>query len=210
MPSVTRKSQPGSRAERRAAIVQRLLAVVEGFMEAGESYTELSVERLVGEAGLSRSTFYVYFEDKGDLLRALTEDLFRDILAAAQVWWDMPADASKDEVRDSLRSLMDTYVTHRLLMGAVVETSAYDDGVREVFEAMMDVSARGVADHLRDGQKQGFVHPELDVDRVAEWTTWMTERGFYELVRPAGAKQRERLLTALTDIVWNSFYEGRR
>jgi AcrR family transcriptional regulator len=210
MPSVTRKSQQGTRAERRAEIVQRLLGVVEGFMEGGESYTELSVERLVKEAGLSRSTFYVYFEDKGDLLRALTKDLFADLLGAAQTWWDMPASASKDEVRESLRNLMDTYVRHQLLMGAVVETSAYDEGVREVFNTMMEVSAKSVAEHLDAGQKQGFVHAELDADRVAAWTTWMTERGFYELVRPAGAKQRENLLTALTDIVWNTFYEGKR
>jgi AcrR family transcriptional regulator len=210
MPSVTRRSHQGSRAERRAEIVARLLTVVERSLEGGESYTELSVERLVKEADVSRSTFYVYFEDKGDLLRALTEDLFRDILAAAQLWWELPPSASKAEVRKALRGLMDTYVKHQLLMGAVVEASAYDDAVREVFQQMMETCAEQVADHLRAGQKGGFVHPELDVDRVAAWTTWMTERGFYELVRPAGPKQRETLLTALTDIVWNSFYEGKR
>jgi AcrR family transcriptional regulator len=210
MPSVTRKSQGSSRADRRAEIVARLLVVVERCLEEGETYTELSVERLVQEADLSRSTFYVYFEDKGDLLRALTTDLFIDIIAAAQVWWELPAGASKAEVRDALRGLMEVYVRHQLLMGAVVEAAAYDEGVREVFTQMMDTSAERVADHLRTGQKEGFVHPELDAQRVAAWVTWMTERGFYELVRSAGPKQRDNLLTALTDIVWNTFYEGNR
>src|SRR4051794_34010288 len=68
MPSVTRKSQ-SSRAERRDNIRRRLLAVLENLLDKGENFTEVSVERLVSEAGISRSTFYVYFEDKGDLLR---------------------------------------------------------------------------------------------------------------------------------------------
>jgi len=48
---------------------RRLLEVVQQLLDEGESFTEMSVERLVSEAGISRSTFYVYFEDKGDLLR---------------------------------------------------------------------------------------------------------------------------------------------
>ena len=34
--------------------------------------TELSVDRLSSEAGISRASFYIYFEDKGHLLRRLT------------------------------------------------------------------------------------------------------------------------------------------
>src|ERR1700682_3011785 len=57
MPSVTRKSQ-GTRGQRRDEARARLLGVVEELLDEGESFTELSVERLVQAAGMSRSTFY--------------------------------------------------------------------------------------------------------------------------------------------------------
>ena len=69
MASVTRRSQP-RRTARRDEVRGRLLQVVERMLDDGEGYTEISVERMVAQAGIARSTFYVYFEDKGDLLEA--------------------------------------------------------------------------------------------------------------------------------------------
>ena len=68
-------------------------------MAEDESYTALSVERLVREAGISRATFYVYFEDKGDLLRALAEDFIERILGRGVDWWQLPPDATKADLR---------------------------------------------------------------------------------------------------------------
>src|SRR5882724_12410734 len=88
MPSVTRKTQ-ASRAERRDLIKARLLAAVESLLAEGESFTELSVERLVSLAGVSRSTFYVYFEDKGELIRAWLTEIISELDVAAQEWWSL-------------------------------------------------------------------------------------------------------------------------
>jgi len=82
-PSVTRKKTQGSRAERRDQIRHALLDAVEQLLEEGESFTELSVERLVSRAQISRSTFYVYFEDKGDLLSAWLTEIISELTAAA-------------------------------------------------------------------------------------------------------------------------------
>ena len=95
MPSVTRRSQ-SSRLQRRAQIRHRLLEVVEDLLDKGESYTELSVERLVSEAGISRSTFYVYFEDKGDLLRGWFEDIEAELAEA-----EADAGIERDEPTES-------------------------------------------------------------------------------------------------------------
>ena len=70
MPSVTRKPQ-AKRQERREQIERRLLDATERLMRDGASFTELSVDRLSTEAAMSRASFYIYFEDKGHLLRRL-------------------------------------------------------------------------------------------------------------------------------------------
>ena len=84
--SVTRKS-PSGRAARRDELRGRLLDVVERLLGEGETFTEISVERMVAEAGIARSTFYVYFEDKGDLLEAWFGDITAELRTAAADWW---------------------------------------------------------------------------------------------------------------------------
>jgi AcrR family transcriptional regulator len=209
MPSITRKTQ-SSRTERRGEIRDRLRAAAERLMAGGESYTELSVERLVKEAGISRATFYVYFEDKGDLLQALTEDFIQRIIEAATIWWELPADATKSDLRAAMRAIFDAYLPHKVVMSAVVEVASYDAGLSDLFGRLLERTIKEVAGHIAAGQKQGFVHKGLDPERTAAWLTWMAERGLYQLVAPANAAAVERLLTALTDITWNTLYEGTR
>jgi AcrR family transcriptional regulator len=209
MPSVTRKNR-SNRAQRRESVQGELLGAVDRLLDNGESYTELSVERLVAEAGLSRSTFYVYFEDKGDLLRALAEDVIVEIGEAGRRWWELPPDASKDAVRDALTEVFRTYRRHRAVFGAVVDTAAYDSGVRQQFGALVLGLITELADHIRKGQEQGYVRQGLDPDRTAAWLTWMAERGLHQLVATASEEESEKLLTSMADIVWATLYEGTR
>ena len=210
MPSVTRKTQNG-RAARRREIGRRLLAAVESLLADGESFTEVSVERLVSEAHISRSTFYVYFEDKGDLLQALTADVMSEIIAAARAWWALPSDATRADVEAAMRGIVEAYLEHKTLMAAVVEASSYDARVREQFGTLIQVSLREVAAHIASGQERGFVRRDVDAEPVAGWLTWMAERGLYQLVRFADDQTTlDRLTDALSTIVWNTLYDGAR
>jgi AcrR family transcriptional regulator len=197
---------PETNAERRAPIVDRLMAAVETLLDAGESYTELSVERLVTEAGLSRSTFYVYFEDKGELLRALSEGLVAQLSLAAAQWWELPPGAPREDIRAAMQAVVDTYRPHQTLMTAVVDASSYDARVREEFGAMLGAIVDGLAEHIRRGQATGAVRAELDPEGTAGWLVWMTERGLYNLVRHADDAGVKRITDALTTIVWNTLY----
>src|SRR5436189_5393598 len=105
MASVTRRPH-SDRAARRGEIGRRLLVAVETLLADGESFTEVSVERLVAEAQISRSTFYVYFEDKGDLLQALTEDVMTKVIDAARAWWELPPEADRADVEVAMRGLV--------------------------------------------------------------------------------------------------------
>jgi len=208
MASITRTTQ-ASRARRRAAIRHELLGAVERCLES-TTFTELSVERLVREAGIARSTFYVYFEDKGDLLAALVEDVIDALIEAAGHWWRLAPDAEKADLREAMEQIADTYRTHRVVMAAAVEASAYDERIAEQVASLVDRAVAAVAVHIRDGQGAGSVDRSLDPRQTAVWLTWMTERGLFQLVSPADAEQTDRLLQAMTDIVWNVLYAPTR
>lgn len=205
MPSVTRKAH-SSRTERRDQLRDRLLTAVEKLLADGENYTELSVERLASEAGVSRSTFYVYFEDKGELLRAWFLEIFGRVEGAARQWYGLPPDFSRDDLRAALAHVVGTYRPHTPLMAAVVDASGYDPAVRDLVTAMMERNIASMRKHIRAGQSAGFVDPGLPAAETAAWLTWMAERGFHQLVRGASDAEVERLVDAYTAIVWNTLY----
>jgi AcrR family transcriptional regulator len=209
MASVTRKSHSG-RAARRDEMRNRLLEVVERLLEQGESYTELSVERLVSEAGMSRSTFYVYFEDKGDLLAAWFGEITQEIEDAARDWQALDAGLTREDLRAALSRIVKSYKPHTTLMAAVYDAAAYDPGVRELVDGMMNWNVAGLRNHIKAGQKTGFIDPDLLPQQTAAWLQWMAERGLHQLVRNASPAEVERLIDAYTSIVWNTLYAPAR
>jgi len=205
MPSVTRRRSTGREA-RRDDVRVRLLEVVERLLADGESFTEVSVERMVAEAGMARSTFYVYFTDKGDLLGAWFGEITAELRAAARGWWELRPPFGFDDVRAALAAIVAAYRPHTPLMAAVYDTAAYDPSVRALVTAMMGENTAGLRSHLRRGQSDGFVDPALSPRETAAWLTWMAERGLHQLVRDASDAEVERLVDAYARIVWNTVY----
>jgi len=198
------------REERRSLLARHFVEAVEPLLEAGESYSEISVERLITAVDISRSTFYVYFDDKGDLLRAMAEDVTRDLAEAGSSWFELPTDATKDDLRNALRPLFDTYRRHQTLLGAITEAASYDARVREQHLLLVAEAVAGLEDHIKTQQRAGAAAPELDPVRTAKWLTWMHERGLYQMVGQASAAEVRRLLDAMTDLVWRTLYAGYR
>jgi AcrR family transcriptional regulator len=205
MASITRRNQR-TRAERRAEIRRQLLVAVERLLAEGETFTELSVERLVSEGGISRSTFYVYFEDKGDLLRGWFEDIRAGLNVAADRWWRLGPGTRYEDIRDVLADVVTAYRPHSALMAATFDTAAYDANVRELVEEMMSANAAGLRKHIRVGQSEGFVDPGIPPGETASWLTWMAERGLHQLVSSANNGELEELIDAYARIIWNTLY----
>ena len=205
MASVTRNAQP-SRADRRAELERRLLSATERLMEEeGLAFTELSVDRLATEAGISRATFYVYFEDKGHLLRLLARQVMDEISGAARQWWQVTDRRDPNDLRAAIRSIVQTYRKHSALMAAVVETASYDPAVAAEFDALIGEIRDATTQVIEWGQKSGAVRP-LPTNQVASALTWMVERVCHQMVRSTPADDDELIVEALTQVIWNSIY----
>ena len=196
-------------AGRKAELSRQALEVVEPLLEAGASYTEVSVERVLQGIGISRSTFYVYFEDKGDLLQAMTVDVTADFAAAGARWFAFPPDGTREQLRDALGHLFATYRRHRAVLGAVAETAAYDARVRDGQALLVQTAVTGLADHIRGIQDAGGAAVGLDAERTAEWLTAMLERGLLLRVAHAATEEAEALLDSATELAWRLLYASR-
>jgi len=202
------RSHGRARAQRREEIVQALSAAVQRLHADGEAFTNVSVARLVKLAGISRTTFYVYFVDKGDLIYTLTEQVVQELVETTRAWWELPADGTKDDLRNALRHTQQVNVPG--VMASIVEVASYDPIVRRRYEDLVARSASEASRFIEEGIGEGVVNPEVDPDATAAWLCWMFERGLAEIARPDAEQVLERWLTALTDIIWSTLYRGVR
>jgi TetR/AcrR family transcriptional regulator, ethionamide resistance regulator len=206
-PAGTRRSGPIDQRhiEHKKLTARHMLPAVERLLE-DETYPELTVEQIVAEAGISRSKFYNYFEDKEELLRALAEDVMGAILDASRTWWMLPPDATKEDLFEALRHLFEVYSPHSTLMLAVAESSSHDSRVREKFLQIMEYGVVGVTDYIRAGQRAGELEPDIDALPAAQWLTWMFERGLSHLSRSPAEYEPERVVRAASDILWKALH----
>ena len=118
MASITRNAHR-SRRDRRREWEGRFLVATEKLLSDGNSFTDLSVDRLATAAGTTRATFYVYFEDKGHLLRRLSRHLMAELKESAQQWWQAAAQRDPEDLRATMKAIISTYRRHQALMSAI-------------------------------------------------------------------------------------------
>ena len=205
MPSITRKPQAG-RQERRARIERRLLDATEALMADGASFTELSVDRLATAAGISRASFYIYFEDKGDLLRRLAGQVFEDLAGAAERWWGVSRRRDPADVLAAMSGLIASYRRHQPLLVALSEMAAYDAIVGATYREILDGIAARLAEVIEEGQRDGFIRLQLPAATAASTLTWMAERTCQQNLPGRPASYDAELAATLTQIVWATLY----
>lgn len=175
-------------------------------MSQSARYSEISVEHVISRAGVSRSTFYSYFDDMGHLLRVVGEGVVAEVVSSAREWMDLDADITEIQLHSIFTGLILTYRRRSKLLAALAEASTYDAAVRDEFHGMLSIGHVEVAKHIRRAQASGMARDDIDPDVTAAWLVWMIERGLYQQVRPAPADQLDRHAAGLASIVWHALY----
>jgi AcrR family transcriptional regulator len=211
MPPVpTNANQPRrTRAERREHFRGQLLQTVERLLKE-ETFPELTVDRIIAEAQVSRSTFYFHFPDKATLLLELAGDVMDDAIVVAEPWWNLGPDATRDDLERAIGAIVDLYLPHRDVIRALAAAAAYEPAVAGKFAQRQHESIEKLAEHILAGQRAGFVRSGLRPDETAGWLVWMLERGLYQMVASATTAETARLLGSVTDVIWFTLYDGPR
>ena len=98
------------------------------------SFTELSVDRLATEAGISRASFYIYFEDKGHLLRRLAGQVFTDLAGGRRALVARAGRRDPADVRAAMAGIVAGLPRHQPVLVALNEMAAYDAGVGATYQ----------------------------------------------------------------------------
>ena len=205
MPSVTRKPQ-AKRQERREQLERRLLDATERLMRDGASFTELSVDRLSSEAGMSRASFYIYFEDKGHLLRRLAGQVFADLADSAERWWHVAWRHDPDDARAGMAGIIASYRRHQSVLVALNEMAAYDPLVAATYRDLITDISQRLTRVIEDGQADGSIRRELPAATTADALTWMVERACHQNLPEKPREYDAELATTLAEIAWGALY----
>lgn len=204
MRSTTRKTK-SARADRQAEIEARMRTAIAALVADGESFTELSVERLVAEAGMARSTFYVYFADKGTLLQALAATSLHRMYDGASPWLQKKAEVTRDDVVAAMRAVLESFQEDEVILKAAAETAVYDPDVREMYRRSVEDFVGAVKRLIQRGQKAGTVR-DVRPAETATALSWMIERTTLQLPSGSAEKDVAALAEGMGDVVWGAIY----
>ena len=174
-------------------------------MADGLSFTELSVDRLATEAGISRATFYIYFEDKRQLLLELLRQVTAELGDAAALWWDVAERPDPEIARRSVRQVIAVFRQHQAVLGAMNEMASYDPVVAETHRAIVYGVAGQAKAALDRAVAAGADGPRHSWETSCA-LTWMIERTCQQLVRSSPPEADDAIAGALTEIVWRTWY----
>jgi AcrR family transcriptional regulator len=208
--ALSAQKKKGNRERRRTDIRDRLLEAIEKLAANGESYANVTIERLATTAGLSRATFYIYFEGKGDLLRVSFDEALQGLGAACSPWLALGAKSSQADLRAALAQIIETYRAQASLMAAVADEATQDSSLRDELSAAIQRGADALRAQIERGQGEGWIDRDLLPGETAAWAIWMLERGLTQVVPHASDDTVAALIDTLADMAWHTLYVGSR
>lgn len=188
---------PGSKGDaRRTALLEALDLELQG-----SSLDAVTIADISRRAGVTRSAFYFYFDNKAAATAALVEQLYDELVGAAAL---LDGDGPPAErVEAMVRALFGAWDRHQHLFRAMLEARATSAAVRE----MWDADRRSFVPHLASVVEAAGGHddPEALASVLLELNDRMLER-----LALGGELSREQLVDTVVAIWLRSIYGGPR
>lgn len=162
MASITR-SRSGS-TERRRAVEEQILDTTRQLLTDGTAFTALGVQHIAAQAGIARSTFYLYFSDKTQLLIRLAESVNARSFDIASAW---RPDDGPERLADTFTDVIADYRAQSALLAAVHEASAYDPAIREFWNTRLEPFRHNARQLITSEQRAGRTPTAVDPDAAA-------------------------------------------
>ena len=195
-----------NRATRREQALARLLEAADDLTGHGaRPFSGVPVEQLATGAGISRATFYIYFEDKAVLVRSWYATLARQLVEEGEAWWGGTGPVNRAEIRTILSALLVIHRRNRTVFAAVQDMLLLDPELRGAVESAQEERAELLAAHIRRGQDGGWIDADLLPSQTARWLTVMLDRVAGAVVArdPDGT---ELLVDAGAAVLWRTLY----
>lgn len=144
------------------------------------SLAELTVADLLGEAEVSRASFYFYFGSKTDVVVALAERVIEEIDDAARPWLergDLPPD---EALRVSIGGLFAAWGRHGPVLRTIAESWHASPELGELWGGVIARFTQAAHQQLERERASGEAPEDgRDTAALAAALVWMNERVLY-------------------------------
>ncbi len=199
MRTPTDRRQPSRSDQRRSAILESL----DHHLQES-SFESINIADISRRAGVSRSAFYFYFENKAAAVAALMERVYDEAFIATDVLTNA-AEPPARRIRAASEAMFETWERHRYLFSAMLEARASSGAVRDMWDSDRESFVPRVAAMIEAERAAGRApdgpDPEVLATLLLEFNDRMLER-----LTLGGALTREQLIEGSVTIWLRTIY----
>jgi len=182
-----------------------MMRAIAELTEKGQSFTEVPVEQLARQAGISRATFYLHYRDKAALVERLALRLSGEILTITDHWIRYADRANWADVHNAMRLVVETWEDNATIFGLLIETSVYDAKVRDFYNELKTQIAQNTHAVIDKARASNMLNPHCP-DDIAHLIVEAVERCCYRFSALPGRPRAPWLIDSLTHLCWSTIY----
>jgi len=167
------------------------------------SLDSINIADIARQAGVTRSAFYFYFENKAAAVAALTQEMYAEAFAATDVLLGTGTPAER--IEGTIRGLFAAWDRHESLYRAMLEARATNPVVREMWEADRHSFVEPVAGMIRAERDGGRAPDGPDATVLAAVLLELNDR-MLERLAADGPHPRDDLVAAVVAVWLRSIY----
>jgi TetR/AcrR family transcriptional regulator, ethionamide resistance regulator len=215
MPAPSRSGPPARRRQgRRAAArsgdgadLREAILAATATLLADHDFGELAVSEILTAAGVSRGSFYFYFDSKHDVLGELVRRAVAQGHAAAAPWLANPADPAA-ALRAGITAGAELWQASAPILRAIVENWRSDPRLTALWlEQMQSFTDATIAQITADPRALRRLSDQ-EIPALASALTWLGERLYYlAATNTPPFDNRDTLVSTLLHIWTSTLYE---
>ncbi len=124
------------------------------------------------EAGMNRSSFYLHFRDRGELVSRLMQQVATELAESTGTWLANAERAHRADMEKALVGMVQAYKKHQAILAAINDMAPHDQNVAEMYQTMIDSLCLQARASLRTVKRAGRSRSGA-TDDVADIMVWM-------------------------------------
>lgn len=147
-----------------------------GLLEQ-KTYSTLTVQEIIDEADISRSTFYAHFETKDELLKAMCTDIFDHVFSHEIMSEEHHDFSDKDSFQDHITHILCHLQEKQQSIKGIFSGECGEIFMRYLKEYMYQVFGRQLTDSGDIPREYRLNHAVSSFAETVHW--WLKEHGDY-------------------------------
>jgi AcrR family transcriptional regulator len=188
---------------RRTALLESLDEILREQSLEDSSLDSINIAEISRRAGVTRSAFYFYFENKQAAVAALMEEMYDQAFVATG---ELSGDATpKGNIAATITGLFDAWESHQHVFRAMLDARATSPAVRELWDSDRQSFVGPVAELIEAERAAGRAPDGVDATSVATVLLELNDRMLERLALTNGAA-RPLLEEAVIEIWLRTIY----